>query len=284
MPELPEVETVARQLDPAIRGLKLRRVEVRDHKLEGYDWDLAAGYTISKVRRVGKRIVFDLSKGKSQLWIAVHLRMTGRLIFYYNSVAATARRRIKRAKDGEPSPPREKSLRLVFHLNKGEVRFYDTRRFGTVELLEHEPQLTGRALDPISPAFTAKALGALLEGVKTPVKPWMMRQDRIAGMGNIYASEALFRAGVDPRRPAGSLSSAEVRALRQAVGDVMRQSIKNMGTTFSDYADAKGESGNFQKFLRVYGRAGQPCRKCGTVIRQITQAQRSTFFCPKCQT
>jgi formamidopyrimidine-DNA glycosylase len=275
VPELPEVETVARQLDPEVRGRKLREVEVRDHKLEGSDWDSAAGYTVSKVRRVSKRVVFDLARAKQPpLWIAVHLRMTGRLIWTPH----------KPAKDYQPHsrPPTEKSLRLVFQLAGGELRFYDTRRFGTVELLDVEPQLVGPALEPLSEGFTAKTLGELLKDARGEIKPWLMRQDRIAGMGNIYASEALFRAGIHPRRAAGSLSTAEVRLLRKSINNLLCQAIGKMGTTFSDYADAKGESGSFQKFLRVYGRKGQPCRKCGTPIEQITQQQRSTFFCPVC--
>lgn len=282
MPELPEVETVARQLDPDIRGLKLKSVSVRDHKLEGPDWEEAAGFTISKVRRVGKRVVLDLAKGKSQLWIAVHLRMTGRLI-YVDPKSAKQIVTVRVGADRAVRQATEKSLRLVLHLSKGEVRFYDTRRFGTVELLESEPQLTGEAIDPLARNFTARALGALLDGVKTPVKPWMMRQDRIAGMGNIYASEALFQAGIDPRRPGGSLNEVEVKKLRDAAADVMRRAVAKAGTTFSDYMDSRGKSGSFQDFLQVYKRAGQPCRKCGAEIRQITQAQRSTFFCPKCQ-
>jgi formamidopyrimidine-DNA glycosylase len=282
VPELPEVETVARQLDPDIRGLKLQVVTVRDHKLEGPDWEKGTGFTISKVRRVGKRVVLDLTKGKSQLWIAVHLRMTGRLI-YVDPGSTKQIQTVRMGADRAVREATEKSLRLVFHLNKGELRFYDTRRFGTVELLDIEPQLTGDAIDPLARNFTAKALGALLEGVRTPVKPWMMRQDRIAGMGNIYASEALFAAGIDPRRPGGSLDEDEVKRLREAVADVMRRAVAKAGTTFSDYMDSRGKSGSFQQFLQVYKRAGQPCRKCGTEIRQITQAQRSTFYCPKCQ-
>jgi formamidopyrimidine-DNA glycosylase len=283
MPELPEVETVARQLDPEVSGRKLRRVEVRDRKLDGPDWEQAYGYTISRVRRVGKRVVFDLEKPhKPPLWIAVHLRMTGRLIW----IAKGGKRKIevlRNGADGVVRPATEKSLRLVFELNGGEVRFHDARRFGTVELLTAEPHVPPPALDPLTPGFTAKALGELLAGVKTPVKPWLMRQDRIAGVGNIYASEALFRAAIDPRRAGGSLTPTEVRGLRKWINNVMCQAIGKMGTTFSDYADAKGESGSFQKFLRVYGRKGLPCVKCGEPIRQITQSQRSTFFCPKCQ-
>jgi len=282
VPELPEVETVARQLDPDIRGLKLKRLEVRDHKLEGPDWETASGYAISKVRRVGKRVVFDLSRGKKQLWIAVHLRMTGRLIWIPTAQTSKPVRLTSGPKRAVQDAP-EKSLRLVVHLTKGEVRFYDTRRFGTVELLTQEPQLMGAAIDPLARNFTAKALGELLDGVRTPVKPWMLRQDRIAGMGNIYASEALFLSGIDPRRPGGSLETAEVKALRDAVADVMRRAVAKAGTTFSDYSDSRGKSGSFQNFLQVYQRAGQPCRRCGTEIRQIVQAQRSTFFCPQCQ-
>ena len=300
MPELPEVETVARQLDPDVRGLKVNRTEIRDRKLAGPDWSRAEGFSIERVWRVSKRVVFDLAKGKQRLWIAVHLRMTGRLIWVPSDggTGATARGSSSQSEVGSrkskagvvpsnatgeaPMPP-DKSLRLIFHLSKGEVRFYDTRRFGTVELLAEEPQLTGPALDPLSRQFTAKALGALLQDARGEIKPWLLRQDRIAGMGNIYASESLFLAGIDPRRSGGDLDANEVKALRDAIADVMRRAVAKAGTTFSDYMDSRGKSGGFREFLQVYGRAGQPCRKCGTPIEQVTQQQRSTFYCSVCQ-
>ncbi|MDQ3023137.1 MAG: bifunctional DNA-formamidopyrimidine glycosylase/DNA-(apurinic or apyrimidinic site) lyase [bacterium] len=287
MPELPEVETVARQLNPAMRGMKLKRVEVRDAKLHGPEWDSAKGYSIAKVRRVSKRVVFDLTHARQKpLWVAVHLRMTGRLVWVRKggSMAGTGPR-LAPNEDGRAPPPPDlsKSLRLIFHLDGGELRFNDTRRFGTVELLNEEPTLIGAALEPLSRSFTSKALGKLLDGARGEIKPWLMRQDRIAGMGNIYASEALFLAGIDPRRSSGSLSMDEASVLRKCIADVMRRAVAKAGTTFSDYADSRGKSGSFQNFLQVYSRAGKPCRACGEPVQQITQQQRSTFFCTKCQ-
>lgn len=296
MPELPEVETVARQLDPLIRGRKLRSVEVLDTKLEGPDWSVVRGYTVSGARRVGKRVVLDLVGGgrKPPRWIAVHLRMTGRLLWNdvgqpsvpvipvgQVSVPPTPPPLSAALPESQPVTPRPP--RLTFHLAGGELRFHDTRRFGTVELLDAEPQLTGRALEPLSRGFTVKALGELLDGARGEIKPWLLRQDRIAGLGNIYASEALHQARIHPRRSAGSVSPAEVAALRAAIVDVLRRSIKLNGTTFSDFQDAGGKQGRFRARLCVYGKAGQPCPTCGTPIEQVTQQQRSTFFCPTCQ-
>jgi formamidopyrimidine-DNA glycosylase len=268
MPELPEVETIARQLDPLVAGRRLVRLVIRDAKLGDPGRRRVAGARILRVRRSGKQVVFDLARGKRrkpELFLVVHLRMTGRLVW------------IDR---GERSPER---IRAELVLDRGRVAFTDTRRFGTIRLHDDPADLTPRGLEPLSDELTVPLLGDLLHGSRQPIKPWLLRQDRLVGLGNIYAAEILFACRVDPRRAAGSLTSTEVRHLRRTVRSVLRRAIDCCGTTFSDYQDARGRSGGFARLLKVYGREGQPCRRCRRAIERIVQQQRPTFFCPRCQ-
>jgi len=268
MPELPEVETVARQLDPLVAGRRIARLVIRDRKLGHADRGRVAGTRILAVRRSGKQVVFDLARGRRrtpELFLVVHLRMTGRLLW---------------VGDDEPSPPR---ARAELVLDRGRVAFVDTRRFGTLRLFDDAGELAPHGVEPLSDELTAGRLAALLGRSGQPIKPWLLRQDRLVGVGNIYAAEILFAARVDPRRAAGSLSRAEVRGLHRAIRSVLRRAIECCGTTFSDFQDARGRSGGFARLLAVYGREDEPCRRCGGSIARIVQQQRSTFFCPGCQ-
>jgi formamidopyrimidine-DNA glycosylase len=263
MPELPEVETVCRQLSPKVTEKILRRIEILDGRLLPLAIKPLLGRTITRVARRAKEVVFHFDGHAEQTRLAIHLRMTGRLIF------------------SEDPPPVLKSTRAVFHLNKGYVAFCDPRRFGTIRVLaECEPE---PGLDPMDKRFTPKALTVLLQNARQEIKPWLLRQDRLVGIGNIYASEILFHARTHPERPAGSLDSATIKRLHQAILRVLRDAIKHCGTTFSDYRDATGERGAFQNFLSVYGRTAEPCRVCQRPIRQFAQQGRSTFFCNHCQ-
>jgi len=271
LPELPEVETVARQLAPLLAGRRVRALQILDQRLAGQSWPDLSGYYIATVERCGKRVAIALTRRRNtppQRWLCVHLRMTGRLIWVAQTRGATAD---------------ERHLRARLDLHGGSLLFYDARRFGTLELCDAHPLGAEKGQDPLSPALTALALGELLAGSRQELKPWLMRQDRLAGIGNIYASEILFLAGINPQRPAGALDTAEVAALLCATRTVLRKAIKHCGTTFSDFQDSSGEMGGFQRFLKVYGRAGQPCRRCRGKIERIMQGQRSTFYCPACQ-
>ncbi|OPZ16012.1 MAG: Formamidopyrimidine-DNA glycosylase [candidate division BRC1 bacterium ADurb.BinA364] len=270
MPELPEVETVARQLNAALAGRSIRRIDILDPKLNGFDRAAAEGRSIAAVLRRGKHVAFELlAPGKPPLWLAVHLRMTGRLVFR------------DRWPEGADAPAR--APRARFELDAGEMRFFDTRRFGSLRLEASLEDIPAPGLDPMGSAFTARALAILLRGARQPIKTWLLRQDRLCGLGNIYASEILFWARIDPRREAGTLTSEETRRLLFATRRTLRLAIRHCGVTFSDFQDSRGEIGAYQNFLRAYGRAGQPCRVCGGEIRRIVQQQRSTFFCPACQ-
>jgi formamidopyrimidine-DNA glycosylase len=268
VPELPEVETVARQLDQLVAGRRITRLKLADPKLR-LDVSKVRGCRIARVRRSGKRIVFELMPPRRRrvaLWLCVHLRMTGRLLWQ------------AQRDEGEPG-----KARAVFELDRGRLLFRDTRRFGTLELCEEFKAVLPAGLEPLSPELDAARLAELLADSPTPLKTWLLRQDRLVGIGNIYASEICHAARLDPRRPAGGLTRREVQRLLSAIRRVLRAAIRHCGTTFSDFQDSRGRTGGYVRYLKVYARKGRPCRACGTAIEQIVQQQRSTYFCPTCQ-
>jgi formamidopyrimidine-DNA glycosylase len=269
VPELPEVETVARGLDAALRGRRVRSVQLLDPKLEPLDLRPLGGAGVSGARRIGKRVVLEFETRRGPRWLLVHLRMTG-VLFY--------------APDGElPAGKSAKHLRAVFDLDAGRLLFYDPRRFGTFDLVDDLALAQPQGAEPLSAELTPARFSALLAGSPQPLKLWLLRQDKLVGLGNIYASEILFDCGLSPRRAAGSLSLAESAALLKSTKAVLRKAIRHCGTTFSDFHNVNGEAGGFSRFLKVYARGGQPCPRCGATVTRFVQGQRSTFFCPGCQ-
>jgi len=269
VPELPEVETIARQLAPVLTGRAVRRFALVDPMLRDGPVPRVAGRRIDGVRRSGKRVLLAFGArggGDGPLWLAVHLRMTGRLLW------TDAARFV--------APSR---VRARFELDRGRLLFCDTRRLGTFTWYRSEAEAEPEGVDPLSRAAGRARVGAWLAGSREPIKTWLMRQDRLAGIGNIYASEILFAAGVDPRRPGASLEVDEVARLVAATRTILRRAIRCSGTTFSDFQDARGEIGSYGRYLRVYDREDEPCSRCGTPIRRVVQQQRSTYFCPGCQ-
>ncbi len=267
MPELPEVETVARQLHPLIKGTRVVVCRTYDPKLR-LSAELLKGAEVRRGFRRGKFVVFELadSRGRTS-FLAVHLRMTGRLLWTDSAADREAR----------------KYLRAELELNRGSLLFCDARRFGTMEIFATEAEIPVRGVDPTAELFTLEGLRSMLKGRRQPMKLWLMRQDLLTGVGNIYASEILFRARISPRRTAARVRPDEVPLLFRSIREVLSSAIKHCGTTFSDFQDARGTAGGFERFLRVYGRKGEPCRRCKTPIKRIVQGQRSTFFCPNCQ-
>lgn len=270
MPELPEVETIVRDLARLLPGSTLRGVEVLRPDL--IDGDTPEGFAgkvrgrrIAGVTRRAKNIVIDLGGGR----LLVNLGMTGRLL-------------VTRAKDEEPT-----HLGVRFSLDRGrELRYHDVRRFGRLwTMTEEEWRAWDGALgvEPLSGDFSDGWLRENAARSRVAIKTWLMDQARVVGVGNIYASEALFRAGVDPRRPANALAPEELARVREGVRQVLREAIEHRGTTFLDYRDARGEEGAFAARLRVYDREGQPCTVCTSPVRRVVQGGRSTFFCPSCQ-
>lgn len=272
MPELPEAETIVRGLRPAVTGSRIRRTSVQhEDVLEASAGRLARalkGLAIWDVRRRGKNVVLVF---EGPAYLVVNLGMTGGLY----PLAS-----------GERCPQvTHPAVRFYFE-EGGQLVYNDARRFGRLRLLDESDWATwSRRLgpEPLSPVFTAADLARGLRASRTPVRNWLLDQRKIAGVGNIYASEALHRAGIDPRRPASSIGLAEAERLHGSIVDVLNEAIRARGTTIQDYRDANGEGGGFGPRLRAYGRDGEPCLKCGSTISRVVFGNRSAFLCPVCQ-
>lgn len=273
MPELPEIEVLRRSLLPHLPGDRIERVEVRNPALrEPVDAARlrrsAAGRQVVALRRRSKYLLIDLEGGRT---VVVHLGMSGRLTLAPAAV---------------PAEPHE---HVVFHLRSGRrLRFCDPRRFGVVLALSTaelpaDPHFAHLGVEPLEPGYGGAVLAAAARGRRGPVKPFLMDATVVVGVGNIYATETLFKAGVHPVRSVARISAARWERLAQASVEVLSQAIAQGGTTLSDFADGEGQSGYFQVSLAAYGREGEPCRACGSPIRRIVQAGRSTFYCPRCQ-
>jgi formamidopyrimidine-DNA glycosylase len=273
MPELPEVETIRRRLAPVLEGATIERAEIADPRLTrpvdpALVADALTGERIEALDRRGKYLLWRLSSGRT---LVVHLRMTGSL---------------RHASDGEL--PEDAYRRATLALDTGAaVGYRDVRRFGTWELLDEghlRPYLDARlGPEPLAGSFTASRLAALAAGRTTPVKAFLLDQRRIAGVGNIYADEALWRAQIHPLRPAGELSGDELGRLHRALRAVLRKGIERQGSTLRDYVTPDGDGGAMQHEFHVYGRFGEPCDRCGRPIERIVVGGRGTWFCPHCQ-
>jgi len=273
VPELPEAETIVRGLRPRIVGERIARAEVlKPDVLRQPKRAFAAGVrdrTVAAVQRRAKNVLVLLDDGSR---IAVNLGMTGRLLPF-------------------PVPPRGRAapthpaVRFRF-ASGGVLVFDDVRRFGTVERLT-EPEWAERELrfgpEPLSDDYRPEQLHQALGRSRSPVRSWLLDQRRIAGVGNIYAAEALFLAGIHPKRPADGIDAGEAAALHRAVRRVLARAIDAGGTTIRDYRNAEGGTGEYAYELYVYGRDGEPCLECGTEIERIVFGNRSAFYCPRCQ-
>jgi len=274
MPELPEVETLRARLEPKLVGRRLDHVEIYDARLtRPFDpAEVAAelqGEQVAALNRRGKYLVVQFESGRVLL---VHLRMTGQLLH---------------ANGGSP-PADDAHLRAVVRLDDGsDVIYRDMRRFGTwlvVEPGELDPYLDARVGgEPLDPDFTARRLAETLAVRRAPIKAALLDQRRLAGVGNIYADEALWRARIHPLRPAGELSADEVRALHRGIRAALNAGIARQGATLSTYRTPDGSRGRMQHEFKVYGRLDEPCERCGTPIEKIRAAGRGTWFCPECQ-
>ena len=273
MPELPEVETVRRNLESTVVGRTIEQCRLSGKKLRAR---ITSGLAerirrrrVVNVRRHGKYLLIGLDGGLS---LISHLGMSGRWLFYADPPARVL-------------PHVHARIR---HTDGTELWFQDPRRFGVLRLahterLASDPALRLLGPDPIATPPTGTGLHALARGTRVAVKNFLPDQRRIAGIGNIYASEILHRAAVDPRRRAGTVSQAEWTAIAREIVAVLGEAIARMGTTFDMYRTLWNEPGTYGDQLLVYDRAGEPCRACGRPIRRIVQGQRSTFYCPSCQ-
>jgi formamidopyrimidine-DNA glycosylase len=273
MPELPEVETIRRGLASQIVGRQITGVRIRQTQLR-YPVDAnalqeqAVGCTIESIGRRAKYLLVRLHPGRVMV---LHLGMTGRLWV------------------GPPPPQDAPHDHLIFQLGPDlELRFHDTRRFGMCFMtmaadLPHHPRLRHLGPEPFSAVFSSDYLQERAHGLRKPVKNFLMDAAVVVGVGNIYASESLFLAGIRPTREVGRLRQSHWERICTAVQEVLQAAINHHGTTFSDYVDSQGRQGRFQNQLWVYGRDGQPCGRDGRRIRRIVQAGRSSYYCPGCQ-
>lgn len=274
MPELPEVEVLRRSLELRLIGRRIERVEVRSPTLrEPLDRRTLRrrleGQTILGLRRRSKYLLIDVEAGST---LVIHLGMSGRLTLAPAGLPAESHEHLALALAGDER-----------------LRLRDPRRFGvafaaaTAGLLERDPHFVRLGREPLSPPVTGGELAALATGGHGPVKTFLMDAGRLVGVGNIYATESLFRAGIHPARSVARIGAGRWERLAGAVVEVLEQAIRAGGTTLNDFADGAGQPGYFQVSLAVYGREGKPCPRCGGRIRRLQQSGRSTFYCPACQ-
>ena len=273
MPELPEVETVANGVDARVRGQRILSVWTsgKPQTFKSPESEIAetlTGARIERVRRVGKSIVMDLKKGRAKssdtAQFLVHLGMTGRLLV------------------SQPEIPLPPHTHAVLSLGDArELRFVDPRRFGRLSVVKQTGGYTGPGAEPTT--IAAEDFAKLFKGRKLAIKAALLNQSILHGVGNIYADESLFRAGIRPRKQAGKLTRAELLKLHAALQAVLAHAIQLGGSSVSDYVDADGVRGFFQLEHKVYGRAGESCKNCDSPLKKIVVGGRTTVYCPKCQ-
>jgi formamidopyrimidine-DNA glycosylase len=271
MPELPEVETIRRQLAPHVEGRTLERIEILDERWTQPDPATRVarelrGAVIERLSRAGKYLVAELSGDR---YLLMHLRMTGTLLL-----------------DPPAEPPH---TRVRFDLGAGRrLLFVDPRRFGTGHLVSsrtaRDAYLDARiGVEPFSAEFTTEHLHRLTRGRRAPIKAFMLDQRRIAGVGNIYADEALFRARIHPLRPAGRLNRPQLARLRTGIEHALQAGIDAKGASIDDFRHVDGARGSFQDRFLIHRRAGERCPRCGATVRKILAAGRGTYVCERCQ-
>lgn len=265
MPELPEVETIKRELQKAILGKKITEVSVhapklvREPSVAKFKQGLIAA-TIKNILRKAKVLILELSNGKA---LVIHLKMTGQLVY----------------------PGDGKKARVSFYLSDGKtLDFNDRRLFAEIRLMENWRRLKFiQGLGPEPFQIDPSEFKEMLSKRKTKIKPLIMDQAFVSGIGNLYAAEALFRAKISPRRPANSLTDKEKEALFKEIKDTLSEAIEHKGSSVDQYVQLSGEPGNYAKYHKVYDRLGKPCLICKTPIKRISLGGRGTYFCPKCQ-
>ena len=274
MPELPEVETTRRGIAPYVTGRRLCGAAVREPRLR---WPVPAalgrklaGHTVREVRRRGKYLLFDVERGRRRSCLLLHLGMSGSL----------------RILPADTPPGRHDHVDLLF-AGGGALRLRDPRRFGSIHWTRDLPHrhflLAGLGPEPLGGDLTGDYLYERLDGRSAPVKSMLLDGRVLAGLGNIYANEALFEAGIHPGRPAGRISRTRYRRLAEEIQRVLQRALAHGGTTLRDFHDDRGRPGYFRIELRAYGREGEPCPRCGAAFRCARIGQRSSFYCPRCQ-
>lgn len=264
MPELPEVETVARELRELIIGKTIKNIHTYWYKSFNNQSSIPiSGQVIEKIGRKGKYLSIQLTQSA----LIIHLRMTGQLLYNYKP-------------DSDENHIR---LKIIFTDNTT-LLFIDTRKFGRIYHVNTADDILYKiGMDAIDPEMDDKLFKVLLKKSKLNIKSFLLAQDKIAGVGNIYADESLFRAGIHPASITDKIPDRKIKILHEHILSILHTAIKNMGSTISDYRDSYGNSGNNQKFFRVYQRTGESCVNCSTPISKLKIAGRGTHFCPECQ-
>ena len=278
MPELPEVEAVVRTLRPLVQGRRIRCVHVF-HPIAvkpqpvGRLAGLATGRRIQRVERKGKYVLLVLDRGL----VTLHFKLDGQLVWFADGKKLLARANV---------PDNGVHVDVAFELNKGALGFADQRHFGRVyglDAMEDSPGLASLGVDALSKDFTVVTFRELLTDSVRPLKDFLLDQTRVAGLGNIYSCESLWRARLDPRRRAKSLKPEEGRRLHKAIVSVLRRALECCLHPAPDFRDSQWWFQGLEKILRAYGREGEPCRRCGAAIQRIQQGGRSTYWCRHCQ-
>ncbi|MGB9706723.1 MAG: bifunctional DNA-formamidopyrimidine glycosylase/DNA-(apurinic or apyrimidinic site) lyase [Microgenomates group bacterium] len=291
MPELPEVETIKRVLERAIVGKTIKNIEVRKAKIFQGEPKEVVGRKIEGIERRGKMLIIRLSGNKALL---VHLKLTGQLVW----VGENSKFEIRNSKFivlGHPIPFAGTELparttHVIFEIDGGKLFYNDLRQFGWIKVMSNLKSQMSNVIgdlgpEPFDKEFTTEYLRRIFSRTSKPIKLVLMDQTKIAGVGNIYANEALFEAGIMPTRSAKKLSNEEIKKLREAIIKVLEEGLKYGGSSAKDEAYVKptGEPGEYQKHFRVYQREGEKCRRCGSIVKRINLGGRGTFWCPKCQ-
>ncbi len=286
MPELPEVETIRRDLDAKIRHQKIKRIDVRKLKIvRGLVADFKRallGQNFSRIDRRAKLLIFKVSSGEK--FLLIHLKMTGQLIYESGRVTVAG---------GHSWPPLDRRLpskysHVIFTFRDGSRLFFnDLRQFGYLQLVDRATKdkiITGYGLEPLTREFTLPRFARVFRGKKTRLKSLLLNQSLMAGIGNIYADEICHAAGVRPTRKGSTLKAADITRLYAASQRILCRAVEKRGTTFSDYVDADGRTGNYLRYLKVYDREGKKCLTCKKgVIKKIKIGSRGTHYCPVCQ-
>jgi len=284
VPELPEVETIRQDLRRKVLNKKITAVEILNKKtvynIRRVFVGVLKGNKIIGIGRAGKLLIFKL---KDKKFLLVHLKMTGQLI-YEKSGEITAGGHSEEKTD--LALPNKHTRVIITFADRSWLYFNDMRLFGYMKIADEKTKnkIVGNfGIEPFTKKFTYNNFTNIFKNRKTSLKAILLNQNLIAGLGNIYADESCFQAGIRPDRKAVSLNSKEIKKLYQAIKIVLKKALENRGTTFNNYVDSDGRSGNFADKLKVYGRAGEACRKCQNKLKRIKLAGRSTVFCGKCQ-
>lgn len=294
MPELPEVETIRRDLAEKILGHKIKSVNILSPKTASHPAAFfiktLVGRKLIKIERRGKLLIFGLSASPSELnYLLIHLKMTGQLVYQNRQTKIAGGHSLSNleAGSGIGELPNKHTRVIIDFSPSGRLFFNDLRRFGYLKLTT-EKELTKILInnygpEPLQPGFSLSFLIARLKGRTTKIKAFLLDQKIIAGLGNIYVDESLWAARIRPMRLAGSLRANEIKKLWEAINRIIGLAIKHRGTTFNNYVDSRGERGSFSRFLKVYGRRGEKCPNCHQPILKIKIAGRGTHYCPSCQ-